>query len=174
LWVEKTGGTLRRILCGPISLSHFLGQKLLTALVIMGIVSGIALVLSVFVFGTAWSTLPMALFWCCLSGACLFCLMTFVASLAKTQQSSGLLGNLLVFPMMMIGGSFFPFDSMPAGMAAAGKLTPNGLAAAGLDSLLQGDAELASMLTKTCILLFMTAALFGLSILRIRRGFANA
>jgi ABC-type uncharacterized transport system permease subunit len=47
---------------------------------------------------------------------------------------------------MMIGGSFFPFEAMPAWMAAIGQWTPNGLAVLRLKDLLYGAPSTAALL----------------------------
>ena len=52
-----------------------------------------------------------------------------------------MLASLMVFPLMMIGGSFFPFEAMPAWMAAVGRWTPNGQAVARLKDILDGSAR---------------------------------
>jgi len=48
-------------------------------------------------------------------------------------------------PLMMLGGSFFPFEAMPAWMAAAGRWTPNGLGVATLKELLYGNVSVTAL-----------------------------
>jgi ABC-type multidrug transport system permease subunit len=47
----------------------------------------------------------------------------------------------VVFPLIMIGGSFFPFEAMPPWMANIGRWTPNGLAVIQLKQLLFGPID---------------------------------
>ena len=54
-------------------------------------------------------------------------------------RTANLIAMMLVFPLMMLGGSFFPFDSMPPWMRVIGVWTPNGLAVRQLDDLLFGS-----------------------------------
>ena len=46
---------------------------------------------------------------------------------------------MIVFPLIMIGGSFFPFEVMPAWMARIGRWTPNGLASRNVKQILFGQ-----------------------------------
>jgi ABC-type multidrug transport system permease subunit len=172
LWVEKNAGTLRRMLTSPVSLTRILGQKVLGALVLMAGVSAIALALSSFAFGVSPSVLPLALAWCALTGMCLFTLMTYLVTLATTQRTSALVTNLAVFPMMMLGGSMFPFTSMPSTMASIGKMTPNGLGVQGLDLILQGEIWNGHLLTEAAGLLLLTLLFTAMTARRIRNGFA--
>ncbi len=50
--------------------------------------------------------------------------------------------SMIVFPLMMIGGSFFPLEVMPAWMARIGRWTPNGLGVAQLKEILFGHPDL--------------------------------
>lgn len=43
-----------------------------------------------------------------------------------TQKSASVVTSAMVFPLMMLGGSFFPFEVMPKWMAAIGQYLPNG------------------------------------------------
>ena len=83
--------------------------------------------------------------------------------------------NLLVlFPLLMIGGSFFPFEAMPEGLAAIGRLTPNGMALTELVDLLDGEVE-AGSLARVAGTLFAAGALLLLFVARrVRRGFVAA
>jgi len=43
-----------------------------------------------------------------------------------TEKSASVVTSAMVFPLMMLGGSFFPFDVMPKWMVAIGQYLPNG------------------------------------------------
>ena len=64
--------------------------------------------------------------WLMLSGMVLGSMMLFVSLLMPTQKSASVVTSAMVFPLMMLGGSFFPFDAMPKWMAAIGQYLPNG------------------------------------------------
>ena len=71
------------------------------------------------------------------------------------------------------GGSFFPFEQMPAWMAAAGKWTPNGLGVTRLKDLLYGDASAAAFAMAVAGIGIPAAIAFVGACRRLRR-FANA
>ena len=130
IWVEKTAGTLRRTISTPRGSGALILGKLLAAMVIMAVAVVAALVLGVTMFGVAPARAPLALLWGVYAGAALFCYLVVIQALATTVRGAQLLSSMIVFPLIMIGGSFFPFEVMPAWMARIGRWTPNGLAVA--------------------------------------------
>jgi ABC-type multidrug transport system permease subunit len=72
----------------------------------------------------------------------------------------------------MLGGSFFPFEFMPRGMAAIGRLTPNGWALLQLQGMLAGSIEPARLALAFAVLALASGLAFWLSLRRLRRGFA--
>ena len=66
--------------------------------------------------------------WITFAGAVMLSYFVLLQLLASGQQAGSLLSNLVLFPLVMVGGSFFPFEAMPEWMAAIGGWTPNGLA----------------------------------------------
>jgi ABC-type multidrug transport system permease subunit len=157
VWDEKSEGTLRRVLTTPQSAGRLLLGKLLAALVLTSVVALTGLLAAVAWFGLAWSRIPGAL------------LQLFAGS----QRGSELLSSIIVFPLMMLGGSFFPFEQMPAWMAAVGRWTPNGLGVAKLKDLLYGDVS-AGALAVAALGIGIPAAFAFLGSCRRLRRFANA
>ena len=92
-------------------------------------------------FGVELGHVPLALLWTAIVGSGLTLLLILVQLWASSQRTGGLLTNLVTFPLLMIGGSFFPFEAMPEWMASIGKWTPNGWALLELKELLFGDFE---------------------------------
>ncbi len=79
----------------------------------------------------------------------------------------------LMFPLMMVGGSFFPFEAMPAGMAFVGRMTPNGWALEQLKRILLGKVEITSLAISFFGLVVIGTVLFVLSVRRIKTVFAQ-
>src|SRR5437867_7521177 len=94
----------------------------------MAVVTFVALLLGIAVFKVSLVRAPFALVWAVYAGAALACLFMLLQLMATNARGGSLLSLMVVFPLMMIGGSFFPFDLMPAWMANIGRWTPNGLA----------------------------------------------
>jgi ABC-type multidrug transport system permease subunit len=79
------------------------------------------------------------------AGAGFLALLTLAKLFATSQRAAGILGNLVLFPLLMLGGSFVPFAMMPDGLVRAGRLTPNGWAVTQLDAVLFGAVEPAAL-----------------------------
>lgn len=145
IWDEQRQGTLRRAMSAPGSVLAFLAAKLASGAAIAAGASLVALLAGVALFGVPPLRAAAAWPWCVFGGTVLLCLFQVPQLLAATRQGAGLLSNLIVFPLMMIGGSFFPFEMMPAWMARIGRWTPNGQAVARLRELLAGTADPATL-----------------------------
>jgi len=145
IWVEKTGGTLRRSLSTPRGAAALLAGKLVAGIAIMALAAGVAIVLAVTMFGVPVSRAPMAFVWATFSGGALYCYFMLMQTLVTGMRGAQLLSTLVVFPLIMIGGSFFPFEAMPVWMANIGRWTPNGIAVIHVKQLLFGRVDPAAL-----------------------------
>lgn len=141
LWEERRFGTLRRAVALPYPPAAFLGGKLLAGAVFVAVVSAAGLGVAVVATGVPVGRLPGALLWCTFSGAVLVCLFWVLQFTASTERGANVVTTMVTFPLMMIGGAFFPFETMPAWMAAVGRLTPNGQGVVHLRALLSGSVD---------------------------------
>ena len=141
IWIEKTSATLRRTISTPSGAGALLLGKLLAAMAVMTAAAFAALVLGVTAFGVSIARAPLALAWCIFAGGALFSYLLFIQLLATSQRGGQFLSSMIVFPLMMIGGSFFPLDVMPEWMARIGRWTPNGLAAVETQNILFGHSS---------------------------------
>jgi ABC-type Na+ efflux pump permease subunit len=173
VWDEKSGGTLQRVLTTPHGAGPFLFGKLLAAIMLTAVVALTGLLAAVAWFGLAWARIPGALVWCAFVAGSMIALLTLLHLFAGSQRGSELLSSVVVFPLMMLGGSFFPFEQMPAWMAAAGRWTPNGLGVTRLKDLLYGDVSVQALVIAV-LGIGIPAALAFLGSCRRLRKFANA
>jgi ABC-type multidrug transport system permease subunit len=81
---------------------------------------------------------------------------------------------MLLFPLLMAGGSFFPMSVMPGWIAAIGRASPNGFVAHRLT--LEITAQGAWSIAMADWLIVMAGAATGLSVCawRLQSGFARA
>jgi ABC-type multidrug transport system permease subunit len=172
IWQERARGTLRRVLTTPQSAARLLAGKLAAGTALVGFVVFVALVGSTAVFGVAWTRLPLALLWCMFAGAALLALMTLLHVSATSERGANLLSTIIIFPLIMIGGSFFPFEAMPAWMAGIGRWTPNGLALVRLKEILFGEPAAAALLLAAVGIGAPGLAAFVLTARRLRGPFA--
>jgi len=125
-WKERESGTLRRLVSTPGLLSRFVYGKALAATVIIAALGGTTLALGFLYHGLAWSKFVPSLIWVSISGVGLFAWFAALQMLFPNQKAASLLTSILLFPLMMMGGSFFPLDVLPDWIAAIGRLSPNG------------------------------------------------
>lgn len=174
IWREKSQGTLRRVLTTPQSAGALLAGKLGAGTALVGLVVGIALLASTVMFGVPLIRVPLALLWCMFAAAALLALMTLLQLAATSERGGQLLSTMVVFPLIMIGGSFFPFEAMPAWMASIGRWTPNGLAVVRLREILFGDPGPGAMLVATAVIGVPALLAFLLTVRRLRGSFATS
>jgi len=141
IWDEKQHGTLRRLMATPQSPGGLLLGKLLAGAAVSAVVALVGLLAAVVQFDLAWSRVPLALVWCAFGSSAIMALLMVMQTSAGSQRGGELLASVLTFPLMMLGGSFFPFESMPAWMVGIGQWTPNGLAVARLKDLMYGSVS---------------------------------
>ncbi len=174
LWTEKQAGTLRRAASSPNSLLLFVAGKLLAGMLLIAMVATMALLVGVFGFDMSPLRAALAVVWCAYAGTALLGLFLFIAILGSNQRAANLISTMTLFPMMMIGGSFFPFEAMPAWMATVGAWTPNGLAVVQLRELLFGTPEPANVAVATAAIAAIAGVTLLLCVRRLRGGFVTA
>ena len=139
----------------------------------MAAITGLTMLLGLGLFDFPLDLAPLAIAWCAFSGAVLFVLFAFLQTLASSQRVSSILTSAVIFPLMMIGGSFFPFEAMPSGMANIGRLTPNGLAVTELRYLIDGDLDLLRLAVSTAAIGLPALLLFLWTARRVGGSFAT-
>ena len=169
LWREKEAGTLRRAAVLPHTLTTFLGGKLAAAAVIMAAVAVVVLLVLLWMGVATLPRVPAAVIWVVFAGSALHCIFLVLQLLASSRRGAQVLSNVVVFPMMMIGGSFFPFEAMPGWMRAVGAWTPNGQALVQFKSILAGTAS-ASQLAIASVAIGVPAAILFLVSARLAGG----
>lgn len=110
----KEKGILKRLVATPMRPSIFVLSNIITRLVVTLIQTTIFLVLGILIFnaqvvGSYWLLFLIALF-----GSIMFLGLGFtISGLSSTVESVPAIANLVVFPMLFLGGTFFPIDSFP-------------------------------------------------------------
>jgi ABC-type multidrug transport system permease subunit len=169
IWKELSWGTLRRLASTPASLGAFLGGRLISLALIL---FGVALV---GVAGMRWfahvpvASVPLATLWLVLSGLAFYLLLVTIAVHASGPRPANVIGNLVVFPLSLIGGSFFPFEMMPDWMASIGRLTPNGWAVTQFNAFVAGSAHTQDFLIGAVCMAAVGSLLFLLTVRRMRK-----
>lgn len=173
-WRERQLGTLRRLVFAPAFLGEFLAGKALAAGLIIAIVAGITLFLGFLYHGIGWAHYPISLLWLVVSGIALFAWFSALQMLFSNQKAAGVTSTLLVFPLLMAGGSFFPMAVMPGWIATIGRASPNGFMADRLITEITSMGAGAIDLQSWLILLAGAAGGLLICAWRLRTGFARA
>jgi ABC-type multidrug transport system permease subunit len=169
IWKEHSWGTLRRLATTPVSLGAALGGRLISLALIL---CGVALV---GVGGMRWfanvdvASVPLATIWLILSGMTFYLFLVAIALHASNQRAANVIGNLIVFPLALLGGSFFPFEMMPDWMARIGRFTPNGWAITVFKAFVAGSAHTKDLLIGAGWMAAVGSLLFLITVRRMRK-----
>ncbi|MCP5093388.1 MAG: ABC transporter permease [Gammaproteobacteria bacterium] len=172
-WKERETGTLRRLVSTPGLLNRFVYGKALAATVVIATIGGVTLVLGFLYHGLAWSKFVPSLIWVSISGVGLFAWFAALQMLFPNQKAASLLTSILLFPLMMIGGSFFPLDVLPEWIAAIGRLTPNGFVVDRLTRELTSATAGTFDANSWAIVIGLTIAGLAICTWRLQTGFAR-
>jgi ABC-2 type transport system permease protein len=121
----KEKGVLKRILATPMKPFQFVAANAITRLIVSVVQAFIFIIAGLVLFhahvvGSYWLLLL-----CVILGALMFLGLGFsISGLAKTVDSVPAIANLVVFPMLFLGGTFFSIDNMPAWLRAVAQFLP--------------------------------------------------
>ncbi|QKG85459.1 ABC transporter permease [Kroppenstedtia pulmonis] len=162
-WRER--GILRRMQGTPLSSSTFIAGQITARLLLNGIQALVVLLVAYFVFDVhiygSWWLLLFFLF----LGILTFMSIGFIiANLAKNPESASPIAGLVSFPMIFVGGIFFPIRDLPGLLQPIVKLIPIGYLTDSLRGVMNQGAGLgelwipAAVLTGWMIVSFTVAA----------------
>jgi ABC-2 type transport system permease protein len=122
-WRER--GILRRMQSTPLQASTFIAAQITARLVLNGLQATIVLLIANLIFGTqvngSWSLLMLFV----ILGTLAFMAMGFIiAGVAKSPESAGPIAGFISFPLLFLGGVFFPISNMPEVIQPYVKLLP--------------------------------------------------
>jgi ABC-type multidrug transport system permease subunit len=92
----------------------------------MALIGGVPLLLGFLYHDIAWQKLLPSMLWITVAGVGLFAWFAALQMMLPNSRAANLLTTLIIFPLLMMGGSFFPLDALPDWLAAIGRLSPNG------------------------------------------------
>ena len=173
VWYEKNNRTLHRALRIHGGGAALLLGKLVAGAVFLAMVSILSLLAGVFLFGIDPARLPLATVWAVVSGCTLMALFMLFQVLAPNQKVASIIGGFVMFPLLILGGSLFPAEGMPAGLLAIGRWTPNGWALAQLKLVFAGTAGWIETVPAMLAMLGMSALFFVLTVRRMAGRFAG-
>ncbi len=172
-WVERDKGTLRRLASAPGAWTGFLAGKAVAAMAVMVFVSSVTLSIGFAYHGVAWSKFPLSVLWVSLGGVALFAWFGAIQMLFPNNKAANIMTMVLLFPLMMVGGSFFPFEALPDWVADLGRIAPNGYVVDRMSDVLSKATDWGIDLRSWLTLLAIAVSGLALSALRLKTGFAR-
>jgi ABC-type multidrug transport system permease subunit len=172
-WEEREKGTLRRLVSAPGVLSGFVAGKAVAALAIFGIIAAITMVIGFAYHDVAWAKFVPSLLWVSFGGVGLFAWFAALQMSFPNSKAANLLTTILLFPLMMAGGSFFPLEALPDWIAGIGRLSPNGFIVDRLSGELTASGAWSIDASSWLTLAAMTLSGLAISTWRLRSGFAK-
>jgi len=171
-WHERRQGTLRRLATTPRATVELLLAKTVVSGLVALVLSLVLLLLGSLVYGRGLTAIPAALSWCVLAGVVFFLLMSALQLVASSPRAGSVMVNVFTFPLLMIGGSFFPFEAMPDVLVAVGRWTPNGLVVKRVGATLLDRTEPGAPVELLVLVLlgFLLAVLVTLRLRRVEGG----
>jgi len=165
---ERTLGTLRRQLAGPVAAeSIILGKAVYTA-----VLAGLAIVVIGGV-GAAVLTTPVSIpAFLLLSGALVLAVTGTTAviyGVARTERQASTLGNMIFVAMGFLGGGFIRVEGLPPAVRGIAPFTPLYWGTQGYRALLENGAGVAGVLTHVGVLALMGIVFLGIGTAALRR-----
>jgi ABC-2 type transport system permease protein len=122
---EKQTQILPRILASPVTTGQYVLAKLLRCMVLCSLALILLLICGALMFGIMWGN-PLKLAGVVLVWAfSMTGLLALIFSLARTREQANVLSPLVLMLFAMLGGSMFPYESLPALLQMVGQYCPN-------------------------------------------------
>jgi len=165
---ERTLGTLRRQLAGPVTPETvILGKAVYTAALATLAVVVIGSV------GAAVLSTPVSIpAFFLLSGALVLAVTGTTATifgLARTERQASTLGNMIFVAMGFLGGGFIRVEALPPAVRSIAPFTPLYWGTQGYRALLENGAGVAGVLTHAGVLTMMGVVFLGIGTTALRR-----
>lgn len=126
IWADLQAGVLIRLNASSRGLNaYFLGQQW-AVLVIFGAMVAVLSVLGGLYFGLPLRQWPLLIIGLVVSGFVMWQILLSLVLLMPSQRSANVVVNAAIFPILMLGGSFFPMEALPDWLAQIGLYFPNG------------------------------------------------
>jgi ABC-2 type transport system permease protein len=173
IWRERNAHTLRRMLTTAAPVWLLLAGKLLALDCTLLLAGGAGYGCARWLLGLPVAHPLLMVAWVVGTGSALYLLGVLLQMSALSDRTANILVNFCFFPLAMLGGIFFPFEMMPAGMASVARSTPVGWAVGELRLLVSGPADPLHTASAFGLLALVWIVLFLLAAFRLHRNFAR-
>jgi len=150
-WRER--GILRRMQSTPLHPSKFIAAQITARLLLNGAQAVIVLLIGNLIFGTQVNGSWLLLLMFVVLGTLAFMSIGFIiAALARTPESAGPIAGFISFPLLFLGGVFFPIKSMPDWLQPVVKLLPISHLSTALRQIMNVGASFADVWSEAALL----------------------
>jgi ABC-2 type transport system permease protein len=122
---EQESRVLPRILACPVTPGQYVLSKMLRCFLLCSLAAILLLVSSGLMFGVKWGNAFMLAATVAVWAASMTGLLAMIYSLARTKEQANVLSPMVLILFAMLGGSMFPYESLPAFLQKLGQCTPN-------------------------------------------------
>jgi len=156
---------LKRLAATPMRRWHFLAAFAAVRLIFLAVEGPFLIGFGVLVFGTPFRGSALLLAGLALLGAAAFSgIGLLIASRAENQQTVGGLINLVLLPMMLLSGVFFPATNFPDAMQPLLQLLPLTALNDSMRAVLNDGAGLAAVAPQAAVLLGTAVVSFAVAL----------
>jgi ABC-2 type transport system permease protein len=169
VFYERTLGTLRRILAGPVSPNAVLGGKLLGGFAQAAVAMAVLVVATTVLINAEWGP-PLGVALMVLAAIlAAIGISTFVVSFFHTAEAAGAASSAVAITLGILGGTFAPTATAPDLMARVALLTPHAWFLRGLGEMAGPGGTVADCLPAVGVLLLMAVIPGSIGVARSRR-----
>lgn len=160
IWKDAAAGAPRRVATTASSLSAYLAGKVTATAFVLMMAVLITFAAGRLTFGVPMRALPLVFAWCTACTIATYCGLLLTQLLLASEHTATTVAGLFLVPLAMLGGCFFPLESMPANLAKVAAMTPNGWMLVRLKAMLAGPVARMDLARDFAIILGATAILF--------------
>ena len=121
----KEKGVLKRLVATPMRPYQFVTANIVTRLIVSVLQTAIFIVAGILILDVTVVGSYFLILLCVILGALMFLGLGFtISGFAKTLETVPVFANLIVFPMLFLGGVFFPITGMPDWLQTVAKTLP--------------------------------------------------
>lgn len=169
-FIERTQGTLDRMVAAPILPAAVLAGKALSvfvyalsSLLVVTLVAGV-------LFDASWGSPLGVVVLCVAMSTAVVALAALVMSIARTERQAETIASAIGFTMSLLGGNFAFLGNAPSLMRRLAAFTPNGQALRGFTDLGTGAPVGDAVVQPVLVMLAFALAVGGLAVVTGRRA----
>ncbi|MEZ4649667.1 MAG: ABC transporter permease [Candidatus Eisenbacteria bacterium] len=171
LWEEQKLATFQRTVVSSDGIGAWVLAKALAGTILFLVVFELLFVVGRYLLRLEMNWIHLASLYLAVVGFAFLAGLQLLSVAAKTENGGSLLMNLVVMPLILLGGSLFPLESMPPVLRAIGEWTPNGRALGVVKGILFGSASVPAVLGSALFCLALGLAFVMLTTRQCRRRF---